>query len=413
MAGYTREEALEYIRENDIRFIRLAFCDMFGNHKNIAIQPDILEEAFDNGIYFDSLFFSGFNDPQYKDLYLVPDPKTLSPLPWRPQAGGVVRFYCDVVTADGNPYPYDARHFLRETKKKCRKYGFMCRVGMRGEFYLFKNDEDGNPTTEPMDNGTYLDVAPLDKGENIRREICFMMSDMGLMPKLSHHEAGPGQNEIDFRAAGAVDCADHFITYKNIVETIAAKNGVTASFEPKPLEGRPGNGLHLNISLYNETENLYETQPEVMDYFMAGVFNRMRDITVFLNTRKDSYLRFGENEAPKYITWSQQNRSRLMRVPIVRGKKNSFILRSPDSMLNPYLAVAMVIQAGLAGVDNKESLPPALELNDRDLTDDERSKSQMLPLSLAEAVNCAKNSEFVSQFDIAKKFIEVVSKKEI
>ncbi|MBE5908549.1 MAG: glutamine synthetase [Lachnospiraceae bacterium] len=415
MAGYTREEALEYVRENDVKFIRLAFCDIFGRHKNVSILPDELERAFDIGIGFDSFRIQGFEDPIYQDLFLIPDPATLSTLPWRPQQGGVIRFYCDVITSDGVPFPYDARKFLRDTIKECKKLGFSVRVALRSEFYLFKTDEDGNPTNIPWDNGGYYDIAPLDRGENIRREICLNLEEMGLHPETSHHEAGPGQNEIDFKGADALRSAENFITYKNVVTSIAARNGVYASFAPKPLEGKSGNGLHLKIDLLEAGRPMEEVHPEVVDSFMAGVLNRMRDITIFLNTTKESYLRFGENEAPKYITWSTQNRSRLLRVPIIRGKKEGFILRSPDSEINPYLAYAMVIQAGIEGVKHKEELPKPQEKSSRLFKDEDFSEFQKLPTSLTEAMEWAKNSTFLqdtARMDIATRFLDEIERRE-
>ena len=416
MAGYTEQEALEYVEENDVRFVRLAFSDMLGNLKNISIQPDVLAQAFDSGIAFDAFRILGYDDPDYRDLYLVPDSSTLSVLPWRPQTGRVIRFYCNVVTSDGSPYPYDSRKFLADTIKECKKEGFTARLGLRSEFYLFKNDEEGIPTAEPMDQGTYFDVAPLDRGENIRREICLSLSDMDVPPISSHHEAGPGQNEIEFREAGALQSADHFMTSNNVVTTIAARNGITASFDPKPLEGLPGNGFHVKIGLYREAQNLFDTEPDKVFSFMAGIFNRIDDITVFLNPRKESYLRFGENEAPKYVTWSRQNESRLFRVPLVHGKYTSIILRSPDSMLNPYIAFAMLLQAGLLGIRNGEKLPEPLEKQGYLITDEERKKYLKLPLSLAEAIDDARESKFLNEGNrrlITERFLETLKENEL
>ncbi|MCR4999654.1 MAG: glutamine synthetase family protein [Lachnospiraceae bacterium] len=415
MAGYSKEEALEYVQENDIKFIRLAFCDIFGRHKNVSIMPDELEKAFEIGIGFDSFRIDGFEDPVYQDLFLRPDPATLNTLPWRPQQGGVIRFYCDVVTADGQSFPYDARQFLRETLKECKKMGFGVRVALRSEFYLFKTDEDGNPTDIPWDNGGYYDIAPLDRGENIRREICLNLEEMGLHPETSHHEAGPGQNEIDFQGADALRSAENFITYKNVVTSISARNGVYASFAPKPLEGKSGNGLHLKIDLMEAGQSLDESNPQMVEQFMAGVLNRMRDITIFLNTTRESYLRFGENEAPKYITWSTQNRSRLLRVPIVRGKKEGFVLRSPDSEINPYLAYAMLIQAGLEGIRQNEELPKPQEKSSRLVEEKDFSEYQQLPLSLEEALDCAKESSFLQNSvcsEIASRFFAEIERRE-
>ena len=326
----------------------------------------------------------------------------------------MIRFYCDVVLPDGSPYPYDSRKFLKDTLQECADMGFSCRMGLRSEFYLFKTDDEGRPTDIPWDEGGYLDIAPKDRGENIRREICLTLEEMGIQPESSHHESGPGQNEIDFRSSDALGTADNYITYKNVVSAISNRNGVFASFDPKPLKGKSGNGLHMKISTWKNGVNMDEIDPEFTEHFMAGVFHRMRDITLFLNTQKQSYERFGENEAPKYITWSAQNRSRLLRVPIVQGKRTCFVLRSPDSGINPYLAFAIVIQAGLAGVRGKEILPSPVDKSSRLVKDEEKASYDKLPLSLTEAVECAKKSAFLQNSpckDIANRFIEVIEQE--
>lgn len=414
MADRTIDEILNFVEENDVKFIRLAFCDIFGNQKNISIMPCELEKAFTTGINFDSFLVLGYDDPVYQDLFLLPDPSTLNILPWRPQQGRVVRFYCDVVLADGTPYPYDARKFLRDALAECSEMGFACRMGLKSEFYLFKTDEEGRPTQEPWDEGGYFDISPLDRGENIRREICLCLEEMGIQPESSHHENGPGQNEIDFRASDAMSTADNFITYKNVVSAISERNGVYASFAPKPIRGKSGNGLHMKVSLFRKGVNLEEVDPQMSKSFMAGVFNRMRDITLFLNPQVESYERFGENEAPKYITWSAQNRSRLMRVPVVHGKTAGFILRSPDSGINPYVAFGMVVRAGLEGVKNKETLPPPVDVSMRTLSKEERDGYDKLPASLQEAVSCARESAFLKESPcrkVAGRFMEVIEQQ--
>ena len=411
MSQLSVSDIIDFVEENDVKFIRLAFCDLYGKQKNISIMPQELKHAFEEGVNFDSFLILGYDDEQGEDLFLKPDPDTMHVLPWRPQSGRVIRFYCDVVLSDGSPYKYDYRNFLKETLAKCGQLGVSTRMGLKSEFYLFKTDEDGNPTNEPFDNGGYFDVAPNDKGENIRREICLTLEEMGINPQSSHHERGPGQNEIDFISGDVLTTADNLVTYKNVVENIAARNCVWASFDPLPLPNAPGNGLHIKMANYRGGVNLQNEDKEFSEGFMAGIINRMRDITLFLNCRKDSYDRFGMNEAPKYITWSEQNNSRLFRVPEFKGKREHFILRSPDSCINPYLASAIIIQAGLAGVNNKEKLPPALEVNSRQLTDDISANLEMLPLSLDEAIECAENSQFIknSDFaDIAAHYIEKI-----
>lgn len=410
------DEVLEFIEENDVKFIRLAFCDIFGNQKNISIMPNELKSAFTIGINFDSFLILGYDDSEYQDLYLKPDPSTMVILPWRPQQGRVLRFFCDVVLDDGEPFPYDSRMFLKKTLKECAELGFTTRIGLKSEFYLFKTDDEGRPTNIPWDEGGYMDISPLDRGENIRREICLTLEEMGISPETSHHEAGPGQNEIDFKASDALGTADNYISYKHVVGAISARNGVFASFAPKPIKGKSGNGLHMKVSTWKDGVNIEDYDPKFTASFMAGVYNRMKDITVFLNTEVASYERFGENEAPKHITWSTQNRSRLLRVPIVQGKKPYFILRSPDSGINPYLAFAMVIQAGLAGVRNKEILPPPLDVSARKLTEEEKAKFDILPENLEEAVKIAKDSSFLQSGvckDIANHFIDAIEKNRL
>ncbi len=411
MSNFSVEDIIEFVQENDVKFIRLAFCDLYGKQKNISIMPQELKHALTEGINFDSFLILGYDDGSSQDLFLKPDPDTLHILPWRPQSGRVIRMYCNVVLADGSPYKYDYRNFLKQTLEECETMGFSTRMGLKSEFYLFKTDEDGNPTEETFDNGGYLDVAPNDKGENIRREICLTLEEMGINPQSSHHERGPGQNEIDFMSADVLTTADNLVTYKNVVENIAARNGVCASFDPKPLKDGPGNGLHIKMATYKGNKNLQDEDRKLSESFIAGILNRIRDITLFLNCRADSYSRFGQSEAPKYITWSEQNNSRLLRVPEINGKRDHFILRSPDSCINPYLASAIIIQAGLAGMRNEEKLPPALEVNSRFLTEDRSSYLDTLPLSIEEAIECAKNSDFIknSNFaDIADRYIETI-----
>ncbi len=418
MAKRTVEEALSFIEENDVKFIRLAFCDILGRHKNVAIMPQELSSAFTNGIGFDYKKIAGetgeddihgavINDT----LFLRPDPSTLTILPWRPQTGRVARFYCNICHADGSPFLYDSRDTLKQTLMRCKENGFSCRVGLRSEFYLFKTDEDGHPTDIPWDNGGYLDVSPLDKGENIRREICLTLEEMGIVPASSHHEAGPGQNEIDFLAADALRSADNFITYRNVVTSIAAKNGGYASFDPFPVKNKSGNGLHLEILLHRGGENICESEPELFLKFMSGVYANIRAITLFLNPMESSYARFGQDEAPKAISWSHRNSSRLLRLSRnTEGQPNGFILRSPDPSVNPYLAFAMILEAGLYGIANDLSLPDCEEKSE--LTPKNGvNKFQFLPLSIEEAITAAQDSELIRTCDckeIAQYFLAVI-----
>ncbi len=416
MSGMRLEEAMDFIEENDVKFIRLAFCDYYGNHKNVSIMPDEFLKAVSMGEPFDSFRIYGFDDQEHQDLFLKPDLSTLCILPWRPQEGRVVRFYCDIVDSEGVPYSHDPRKILQDAISECRSMGFKPNIGLNSEFYLFRTDEEGNPTNIPWDRGGYFDIAPLDRGENIRREICLTMEEMGIQPCTSHHETGPGQNEIDFAEDSALHTADNFITYKNVVGAVSARNGIYASFAPKPIPEESGNGLHVKVSLLKDGENLWKADEEMANAFTAGVLNRMRDITLFLNTERESYERFGQNEAPKYITWSVRNRSRLLRMQMSEGMRNGFILRSPDSGINPYIAFSMILKAGLAGIKNHEILPDPLEKSSRYISEEERSSYTKLPLSLDEAIDCAKNSTFIAEDEglkgLADRFIHLLKEKD-
>ncbi len=392
-------EVLEFIKENDVKFIRLAFCDLLGRQKNISIMPGELPEAFERGIPFDAHAIRGFTDITKSDLFLFPDPATLSVLPWRPQQGRVVRFYCDIRNPDGSAFWGDTRRILKSVLDKVRTNGYSCMVGAECEFYLFKTDENGEPTTIPFDNGGYLDVAPIDKGENVRREICLCLEEMGIMPETSHHEQGPGQNEIDFKFSDALSSADNLVTFRQVVKSISARNGLFASFLPKPLPDKSGSGLHINLSLSKDGHNVFsiggDEHSKVAESFIAGVLQKTPEITAFLNPLPNSYERFGSFEAPKYVSWSHGNRSQLVRIPEVRGERMRMELRSPDPSANPYLAFALVISAGFYGVENNLPLPESVNVDlykaDKSITD----RLARLPGNLTEALKLAEKSDFV------------------
>ena len=269
-----------------------------------------LPRAFECGISFDASAVKGFMNVDEGDLLLIPDPSTLSVLPWRPQQGRVIRLFCDIYHSDGRPFEGDGRQILQKSTKKLFDMGLDCMVGPECEFYMFELDADGEPTKKPQDNAGYFDVAPKDKGENVRREICLFMEEMGLRPESSSHKQGPGQNEVDFRFSDALTSADHTIIFKSVVKTVAARNGLFASFMPKPIANRSGNGFHINLSLQKDTKNLFQAGAqghELAEYFIAGILRYVREMTLFFNPITNSYTRFGQFEAPRYVTWSQQN----------------------------------------------------------------------------------------------------------
>ncbi len=413
----TIREVLDFVNENDVKFVKLAFCDLLGNQKNISIMSYELEDALKNGVSFDAHAIKGFTDVTNSDLFLFPDPQTLSVLPWRPQQGRVIRLYCDIKNPDGTQFWGDTRGILKNVIKTVEDKGYVCKVGAELEFYLFKTDEMGEPTSIPYDNGGYLDVAPYDKAENVRREICLCLEEMGIKPESSHHEQGPGQNEIDFKYSEALSSADNLLTFKGVVRTIAARNGLFASFCPKPIPNKSGNGFHMNLSLskngYNVFRSGIDTHSEA-DSFIAGVLRRIREITLFLNPIPNSYDRFGVFDAPKYVSWSYGNRSQLVRIPAAQGDKIRMELRSPDPATNPYLAYALVIAAGMEGIEDALELPPH---TDADLYTADRSVTESLerlPENMLEAILLAKESDFVKRIinkEAIDKFLQLKMKE--
>lgn len=399
--NYTMTEILEFIKENDVKFIRLAFCDIFGTQKNISIMPQELPRAFKHGISFDASAISGFMNVEESDLFLVPDPVTLSVLPWRPSNGRVVRFFCDIIHPDGAPFEGNGRNILRKVIRKAEDSGFKCKIGSECEFYLFRLDEKGMPTAVPYDFAGYCDIAPLDKGENVRREICLTLEEMGIKPESSHHEQGPGQNEVDFKYSDALTAADNLVTFKSVVKTIAARNGLHATFMPKPLAEKSGSGLHINISLFKDGLNIFNNRnkqyEKVSEEFIAGVLTKIPEMTAFLNPLVNSYVRFGEYEAPRYITWSHQNRSQLIRIPAAEDEYCRIELRSPDPSCNPYLAFALVIQAGLEGINMQMPLAPAFDANLYETEADKLFGMDKIPENLGVAIELAKNSSFIQR----------------
>lgn len=394
----TIKEILDFVYENDIKFVKLQFCDIFGNLKNISIMSSQLKKAFLHGISFDASSIKGFLNIEDSDLFLFPDPSTISILPWRPQEGRVARFLCDIKTPDGRIFEGDSRNILKNAMNELWKLGYRAQVGAECEFYLFKTDDNGNPTLEPHDNAGYFDVAPLDKGENIRREICLTLEEMGLVLEGSHHESGPGQNEIDFMYCTPLISADNLITFKNVVKTIASLNGLHASFMPKPLKEKSGSGLHINLSLTKGGKNIFlieEKYKQDSESFIAGIMNRIKEITAILNPTVNSYKRFGSCEAPKYITWSHKNRSQLIRIPASTGEFSRMELRSADCSCNPYIAFALLIYAGIEGIKKQMRLAHATDGNLYDLSNNDKSKVEELPNNLGEALHHMNKGDFV------------------
>ena len=375
---YSYEDVTSYIEDEDVKFVRLAFRDAYGVQKNLSILSSEISKAFKEGIPISAKEIAGFFDCPYASLYLKPDPDTMAILPWRPDSGKVLRMFCDMYTPDGEVYISDTRAILIDAVNEATSQGIEFRFGNETEFYLFNREEDGTPTRIPYDNAGYMDIAPLDKCENVRREICLTIERMGLRPERSHHERGPGQNEIDFHYGKPLKAADQMTTFKMVVNTLADRYGLIADFSPMPLKGKPGNGYHINIYAVDKDGN------DVVTYVAAGIIDKIREITIFLNPSEDSYSRLGNNTAPDKVNWSSEGEAELIYIETCNGR-TKVELRSPDASCNPYLVYALLIKAGLEGINNKLSLP------------EEKSESALLlPSSIKEASKLALESDFVN-----------------
>ena len=386
---YTPVEIIQYVREEDVKFIRLAFCDIYGKQKNIAIMPYELERAFAHGMPVDASAIAGFGDEMHEDLFLHPEASTLARLPWRPESGSVVRMFCDVTYADGRPFEADCRRLLKNAVEEADRKGIVFRFGTEMEFYLFKTDETGAPTRIPHDEAGYMDIAPADKGENVRREVQLTLEQMGIQPESSHHEEGPGQNEIDFKSSDPISAADNAVTFQSVVRTIAGRNGLYADFSPKPLPGYPGSGLHINLSAQTREGK------DCLEPVIAGIMDKICDCTVFMNPISNSYERFGKSKAPKYISWSRYNRSQLIRVPELPGVPRRAELRSPDPSANPYLALLLLIRAGLYGIENHMEPAQPTDINLYNASEEILQNYGRLPENLEAAKNAAEESDFI------------------
>lgn len=388
---YSQQEIIQYVQEEDVKFIRLAFCDIFGKQKNISIMPDELPKAFTYGIAIDASAIDGFGDETHSDLFLHPEPDTLMPLPWRPEEGSVVRMFCNITYPNGTPFEYDSRMILKQAIEEASKEGLQFFFGTEQEFYLFQLDDHGEPTKIPYDHAGYMDIAPEDKGENIRREICLTLEQMGIRPESSHHEQGPGQNEIDFRYSDPLTAADNAMTFQTVVKAIALRNGLYADFSPKPLHHQPGNGFHINISV----KSAYDQ--DCMNSMIAGILDKASEMTLFLNPLENSYERFGQDKAPRYISWSSENRSQLVRVPAALGEYRRAELRSPDPAANSYLAFALLIHASMYGIKENLELPEPADLNLFKAPIEVLANFRQLPGNLPAACQEAKNSSFIKE----------------
>lgn len=395
------EEVLRFIEFHHVRFVRLAICDIFGTLKNISIHAAAFENAFLQGVRLDASEVNGFMDVRKSDLLLFPDLDTMSVLPWRSQQDKVVRFFCDIYYEDGTAFEGDGRNFLRQAMEACEAYGYTPKISVESEFYLFHLDDNRFPTNRPIDNATYLDVTPLDRCENIRRDICLSLEEMNITTFMSYHEKGPGQNVITFQDDYALMAADNLITFKNCVKSLASLNDLYASFLPRPLETESGSGLRIKVTLSKNDRNIFDDDYEVdiqeQRSFIAGVLNRIQEMNLILNPIANSYDRLGREKAPRYISWASGNQSQLIRIDEKQDEYSYIMLRSSDASCNPYYAYGLLLYAGVEGMRNHEKLEV------------ESGMGKQLPSSLKEALDNFKDSSFIAKYMEAN-VIEMVSK---
>ena len=398
---YSENEILQYIEENDVKFVKLSFCDMNGRLKNISILSSELAVTFERGARISAKKIQGFSAAGGRDLFLFPDAQTMTILPWRPQQGRVIRMFCYIRYADGSHFEGDGRYFLKKAMKAAIEKGYSFRFGTSCEFTLFRKDENGLPTKAPHDRAGYCDIAPDDKGENIRREVCLTLEQMGIHPVSSRHESGHGQHEIDFNASTALKAADTFLSFKSAVKSVAEHNDIYASFMPKPLRNDCGNGLHISFNVFRTDGDFEEGFADERDInsAAAGIMWYIRDFTVFTNSTVNSYTRLGEFNAPRYVMWSGGDGSQLLRI-LPKSEELPVVLRAADCACNPYFVLGLMIYASLEGIGVGLELP------------EENSSSQLLPATLAEAAECAGQSVFLKRYVPENILSEVISSRE-
>ena len=391
----TASELTDFIRENDVKFVRLSFIDLDGRQRNLSVMAEELPKVLTCGMPFCAAAAS-YGGGAGDDLLLVPDVGTIHILPWRPQHGRVARFLCYIKDAQGKDVYFDSRLLLKNALAELKEKGVTVNLGTDSEFYLFQTDDEGNPTKITHDHAGYFDIAPLDRGENVRREICLCLEEMGIKPLSSHHERGPGQNEINFIATGAMDACDNYMIFRSVVKAIASRNGLFASFLPKPLENESGNGLALSLSLVKDKVSLFDEEKlsSVAESFVAGILNRALDTAILLNSYPNSYERLGEFDAPNVAQFGDK-RYDYMRIAQKYGG-NRLEFRSPDNACNVYLVLAVLLKAGLQGIRNGE-----------------KPDSRVIPLprSLSEAIEIAEKSDFLKEALGEKLLSDIIAKK--
>jgi len=404
-SGLTREKIMQQIEDENVRFIRLQFTDMLGTIKNVEIPLGQLDKALDNKMMFDGSSIEGFVRIEESDMYLHPDLDSFVVFPWTSDKGKVARFICDIYNTDGTPFQGCPRYNLKRNLHKMEEAGYTAfNIGTEPEFFLFKLDQRGEPSLELNDRGGYFDLAPTDLGENCRRDIVLELEEMGFEIEASHHEGAPGQHEIDFKYSDAIKHCDDIQTFKLVVKTIARKHGLHATFMPKPLFGVQGSGMHVNMSLFKDGENIFFDERAKMQLseeayqFTAGLIKHATNYTAVTNPTINSYKRLVPGyEAPSYVAWSAHNRSPLVRIPFSRGLSTRVELRSVDPTANPYMAMAVLLAAGLNGINNKLPPPEPVDRNIYAMSKAEREENGIrdLPTTLMDALKELQKNEII------------------
>jgi glutamine synthetase len=407
--GKQEDFVLRALEERDVRFVRLWFTDVLGFLKSVAVAPAELEGAFAEGIGFDGSAIEGFARVYESDMLAKPDPSTFQILPWRGEGPSTARMFCDIVMPDGSPSYADPRYVLKRILATAADQGFTFYTHPEIEFYLFKNNPEAGTEPVPVDRSGYFDHTAQSKGSDFRREAITMLESMGISVEFSHHEGGPGQQEIDLRYADALSTADNIMTFRTVVREVALSQGIWATFMPKPFTSHPGSGMHTHVSLFEGDQNaFYEAGSEyqlskVGRQFIAGVLAHAQEISVVTNQWVNSYKRMMVGaEAPSYVCWGHNNRSAMIRVPMykpLKGQSTRIELRTLDAACNPYLAFAVVLAAGMKGIDQALDLPREAEDDVWSLTERERQSLgiEPLPKSLNEAIVIAEKSELLAE----------------
>ncbi|MDN7144371.1 type I glutamate--ammonia ligase [Liquorilactobacillus mali] len=406
--NYTKDDIRKIAKDENVKFLRLMFTDLYGVIKNVEVPISQLEKLLDNKLMFDGSSIDGFVRIEESDMWLYPDLSTWMIFPWGSEHGKVARVICEVYNADRTPFIGDPRNNLIRVLDEMKELGFTdFNIGPEPEFFLFKLDpETGKPTLNLNDKGSYFDLAPVDLGENCRRDIVLELENMGFDIEASHHEVAPGQHEIDFKYADALQACDNIQTFKLVVKTVARKHGLHATFMPKPLDRINGSGMHINMSLFNGDGNAFFDENDEMQlstearYFLGGLLTHARSFTAVTNPTVNSYKRLVPGyEAPVYVAWSGRNRSPLVRVPIARGMSTRLELRSVDPSANPYLAIASILEAGLDGLRKKIEAPKPIDRNIYVMDEEERKANGIsdLPSTLHNALKELEKDEVIAK----------------